>query len=332
MTVETDVLFRAFDPATDYAAAAQMITEAHLHDGIDWLPTAADLEHEWAHGGHFRPEVDARVAVREGGSAGEIVGVATTNWRKRGDKIVHNIEAWVRPAARRHGIGNALFEWAEHHEADRARDGSGGPTDLPHEVGGWADAAVAGPAQLAARRGYRVVRYGMEMVRDLAMPIPEALLPAGLEVRPVRPEDHRRIWAADTEAFRDHWESAERTEADYVWWFTRPTLDTSLWQVAWDGDEVAGSVLTSVYPEENEKLGVKRAWLEHISTGRRWRRRGLASALIASSLRLLIERGLEQAALGVDAENPSGAVRVYERMGFRRYRTGVSYRKDLDLR
>ena len=37
--------------------------------------------------------------------------------------------------------------------------------------------------------------------------------------------------------------------------------------------------------------------------------------------------GLAEAALGVDAENVSGALRVYEAMGFRRARTAANYRK-----
>ena len=162
--------------------------------------------------------------------------------------------------------------------------------------------------------------------------MPEATLPDGLEVRPVRPEQHRTIWDADVEAFRDHFEASVRTEADYEHWISSPTIDTSLWQVAWDGIEVAGSVMTSINAEENEKLGLKIAWLDHISVRRPWRKRGVASALIASTLGILRERGMEIAALGVDAENPTGALRVYEAMGFARHKTGISYRKPLDSR
>lgn len=321
------LMFRSFDPAHDYPAAAELIVEGHRHDGIDWLPTPEVVRHEFEHATNFDPAVDVRVADRNG----RIVGLVTAEWRLRAGKVVHHMEVWVRPTDRRHGVGNALVAWAEDHEADRVARGVGGPPDLPHEVGGWGDQEVAGPAQLAARRGYRVVRYGMDMRRLVADPIPAVPLPAGIEVRPVRPEDHRRIWEADGEAFRDHWEAAERTEADFEWWFTRPNIDTTLWQVAWAGDEVAGSVLTSIDAEENAKLGISRAWLDHISVRRPWRRQGLAASLIASSLRLLQARGIGEAALGVDAENPSGAVRLYERMGFRRHRTGISYRKDLPV-
>ena len=82
-----------------------------------------------------------------------------------------------------------------------------------------------------------------------------------------------------------------------------------------------------IYPAENETLGQRRGWLDHVSVRRPWRRRGLASALIAESLRALADAGMTDAALGVDAENPSGALRVYENLGFRRTRTGVGYRK-----
>ena len=110
-----------------------------------------------------------------------------------------------------------------------------------------------------------------------------------------------------------------------------PELDTSLGQVAWAGDQVAGSVTTLVFPEENATLGISRGWLEHISVRRPGRRRGLASALIARSLRILADRGFRQAALGVDAENPTGALSVYESMGFRRHRVGVAYRKEFTV-
>jgi ribosomal protein S18 acetylase RimI-like enzyme len=148
-------------------------------------------------------------------------------------------------------------------------------------------------------------------------------------VRPVRPEDHRRIWDADTEAFRDHRDPALRTESDFERWFTQPGLDTTLWEVAWEGDEVAGSSLNSIFPRENERLGIKRGWLDHVSVRRPWRRRGVASALIARSMRRFRDLGLEEAILGADAENLTGAVRVYEALGFRRVRTAASYRKPI---
>ena len=67
------------------------------------------------------------------------------------------------------------------------------------------------------------------------------------------------------------------TESDFTTTFARPELDTDLWVVAWDGDQIAGVVQNWIWPEENERLGVKRGWLEHISVRRPWRRRGLGA-------------------------------------------------------
>ena len=82
------------------------------------------------------------------------------------------------------------------------------------------------------------------------------------------------------------------TDNDFRTTFARAELDTDLWVVAWDGDRVAGVVQTWVWGEENERLGVSRGWLEHISVRRPWRRRGLGRAITAASLVKLREHGL----------------------------------------
>ena len=173
------------------------------------------------------------------------------------------------------------------------------------------------------------MRYAFTMihrhVRD-AEPIP---MPDGIELRPVTPDQHRPVFDADDEAFRDHFEYRAATEQDFVATFSQPDIDTSLWKVGWDGDRIAGCVLPYIWKEENETLGVKRAWLESVSTRRPWRRRGLARALIAASLVELRERGIEEALLGVDAENPTGALALYEGLGFEVKLRSMSYRKAL---
>ena len=312
--------FRTFHPDRDYEGLVALIREAHLADGVDWIPTVENLRTEHEHGGEFDPRRDLLLALVDD----TVVGASETNVRTRELGPSHHVEGWVSPAFRRRGLGRALLHWAEARAREVALvDGRTGERSL----GSWPDEAQAGAVALYESEGYAIVRYGFMMVRDLTEPIPELPLPDGLELRPVEPVDHRRIWDADVEAFRDHWDPGERTDADFEGWFASPELDTGLWRVAWDGDEVAGSVMNFIYPAENETLGQQRGWLDHVSVRRPWRRRGLASALIAASMRALRDVGMTEAALGVDAENPSGALRVYENLGFRRTRTGVAYRK-----
>jgi len=132
----------------------------------------------------------------------------------------------------------------------------------------------------------------------------------------VQPEHHRAIFDAENEAFLDHWMARDHTEADFKKLFRRSDIDTDLWVVAWDGDQVAGVVQNWIWPDENETLGIARGWLEHISVRRPWRRRGLGRAITAEALRRLRDAGMTLAALGVDADNPTGALGLYEGLGF----------------
>jgi mycothiol synthase len=138
------------------------------------------------------------------------------------------------------------------------------------------------------------------------------------------------IHAAENEAFRDHWGHREMTHEDLRATLAQPDLDASLWQVAWDGHEIAGVVQNWIWRGENERLGLNRGWLERVSVRRPWRRRGLARALIARSLSQLRVAGLADAALGVDLDNPQDALGLYESIGFRPALRSTAYRRPLD--
>jgi mycothiol synthase len=171
--------------------------------------------------------------------------------------------------------------------------------------------------QLVLAAGFEPVRHGYSMVRPHVDDLPDSELPPGLEIRPVRPEHVRAIWEAGAEAFRDAYGFVEPTDDDYQRFLTDPIeSQTDLWQVAWDGDEVAGQVRAFINDQENRDLGRKRGYTESISVRRPWRRRGVARALIGASIRALRERGMTETALGVDTENVSGALRVYEACGY----------------
>ncbi len=77
------------------------------------------------------------------------------------------------------------------------------------------------------------------------------------------------------------------------------------------GDEVAG-VLAQL-PEAHGRLGLDRL----VGVRPAWRGRGLGLALLHESFRRFRRTGETTVALGVDAENPTGATRLYERAGMR---------------
>ncbi len=69
------------------------------------------------------------------------------------------------------------------------------------------------------------------------------------------PDQHRTIYDAQVEAFRDHWGHREGSEHGFEATYARKELDTSLWAVAWAGDEVAGVVENWIWADENAQLG-----------------------------------------------------------------------------
>jgi ribosomal protein S18 acetylase RimI-like enzyme len=245
---------------------------------------------------------------------GRLVAYVRVGWHDESGMRVYEPIVFLDPAVPAHPIFDALFDLAEGRMAEIA--GAHGPGRKVARTN-VADADAVLEAAIRAR-GYEPVRHFYSMVRPSLDDLPDAPLPAGIEIRDVRPEDMEAIFEAEVEAFRDHWGFVEPGATDRDRFFNDPVeSETSLWRVAWDGPQVAGMVRSYIHTEQNERLGQKRGWVEHISVRRPWRRRGLARALIAASFPLLRERGMTEAALGVDAQNVSGAVSIYERCGFR---------------
>jgi ribosomal protein S18 acetylase RimI-like enzyme len=180
----------------------------------------------------------------------------------------------------------------------------------------WIEDGDVGATSLFAARGYEQVRVYRHMTRPDMDAIDVGTLPQGIEVRTLTPELLPRLWEAAIEAFRDHFGSHDDSPAAYRRWSQDPTVDLSLWVVAFDGDEIAAGVLGYVDPAENEVFGYRRGWTDPVFTRRRWRRQGLASTLLGRCLILLRDRGMTSAQLDVDSANANDALTLYERHRF----------------
>lgn len=176
--------------------------------------------------------------------------------------------------------------------------------------------------------GFSIDRYYHSMSRPLT-DLPERPLPEGITVRAVLPKDYRKIWDASIEAFRDEYGAAEPKEEWYLSYLADPNFQPYLWQVAWDGDKVVGSVQNYISMEENELEGHNRGYTEGISVIREWRGRGVASYLICKSMAMFKAMNLDEVALIADTQNPTGAMRLYTNLGYQAYRTIFDLRKPL---
>jgi GNAT superfamily N-acetyltransferase len=260
----------------------------------------------------------------------EVIGYGRVWWQQieNGPRTYTHF-AFLLPAWRGQGIRRAMLR---HNEARLTEIAKSHPPDIPKALEAWASKVEEDWTAILTSEGYTPIRYGFSMVRPIDKEIPDLPLPEGMEVREVKPDAYGQVWAAAREAFRDHWGFSKTEWADthLQQWMKDPTFKPELWQVAWDGDEIAGMVLNFIDEAENEEYNRKRGYTETICVRRPWRRRGLARALIARSLKMHKALGMTETALGVDAQNPNGALQLYESMGYKVIKEYVTYRKALN--
>ena len=318
--------FRRYRGEADHPAMVAVLNAANEADRLDEHRTVEQMTADYRQLSNCNPYRDVLIAE----VAGQMVAYGRVYWADdTGGGRIYESFCFVDPRFRQRGIGLAML----HHNQRRLRRIASAHQGIePRRLSSGAADSQVGALALLLADGYRPVRYSFDMERPTLDDLPDAPLPEGLEIRPVQPEHLRRIWEADVEAFRDHWGEHDASEESYRRFVANPEFDRSLWQVAWDGEEVAGLVINTIYAEQNARLGKREGWLDSVAVRRPWRRRGLARGLIARSLHLLRERGMSSAALGVDAENPNGALALYESVGFRPVRRYTSLRKPIDAR
>jgi mycothiol synthase len=321
------LFFRRFRGEADYAGMAVVVKQNAEADGLEWAVTAEEMARSYSHLVNCDPQHDMVIIEVEG----EMAGYSRVWWLQEleGQRIYRQL-LFLRPQWRGKGIRRAVLRHNEYRLHEIAEDH---PDDGPRALETWAWDTEVAWASLLQDEGYEGVRYGFSMVRPDLEEIPDLPLPEGVEVRPVAPEQVMAVWGAAREAFRDHW---GYSEDDWSYehlkeWQESPTYEPELWRVAWAGDEVAGMVLSFVDQEENAEYGRLRGYTETICVRRPWRRQGLARALIARSFRAIKERGMTEAALGVDAENTNGALQLYKSMGFGVVKQHTTYRKAMGV-
>ncbi len=317
--------FRGFRGEADYPAMAAVINGSKEADGLDRTHSVEDIARSYRHLVNSDPWRDMLFVEVDG----EVVGYCRVSWIREaeGTRLYRHF-AHLLPEWRTGGLRRAMLRYNERRLCEIAADH---PGDVPRFFEAFSSDREEDWTALLEAEGYKGVRYGFAMVRPDLENIPDLPLPEGLEVRPVEPEHLPLIWAASKEAFRDHWGfSEDEWDQEIATWQESSTFQPHLWQVAWAGDEVAGMVQNFVDEAENAEYGRKRGYTEGICVRRPWRRRGLAKALIARSFRVLRELGMEEAALGVDADNPNGALQLYKSMGFQVVKRYTTYRKPMD--
>lgn len=236
-------------------------------------------------------------------------GAAVQFWqvlREPGDPVVH---AWVRTHPRLEdpvadelagAAWTQLFGWVRQHPPE-------GEGEI--EVRSGCPAGGVAAHRHLATAGFRHERTFWEMIGPVTGPGATPPDLPGLTVHVA--DDHRVLHRVLDDGFAGHyghvsqsfedWYARERTEAGF---------DPDLWFLAaLDGSVAAGMVLS----RRNESAGA--LYVQELATLPAYRRRGIASALLARAFGVAAERGLHQVSLHVDSANDHDAPAVYRRAG-----------------
>lgn len=290
----------------------------------DRIPIVTPLEEflDWNDDPNFSFADDSRVAEVDG----RIVGYGRM-WFRPSDSGQSRafMLGGVEPSYRQRGIGSALLSW----QLERGRELVGsGPDGLPRFVRTQAYEFETDAIALYERHGLRPIRYYDELLRPLDPIEPVPAIP-GIELQPWDNRRNEDLRLLHNLSFADHWGS---TPLDQQAWQHRIEsfgVRTDLSWMALGGDRIVSFSLNAHYPSDEELTGRRDGWVFSLGTDPNYRKMGIASALVIASCHSFAEAGFTHGALGVDSENPTGAYRIYERLGFRPLHRSVQHQIEM---
>ncbi len=243
-----------------------------------------------------------------------------------------DVEGAVHPRLRRRGLGRRVLDWSC--ERGAAAHQEINPT-IPGTLRVGTIATNAGASALLEGAGFEPIRYYSGMTRSLDSDIPMLTAPAGLRLASFDPAYDEATRLAHNEAFRDHWGYQPRDQNYWRQWATgsrafRPHLSFLLLDdAAAAGQPVAAYALCYEYEADVAASGVRDLYIGRVGTRKPWRGKGAASALMSHLLAAAKDAGFETASLMVDAASATGALGLYEGLGFTVRRQRIAYDRPL---
>jgi mycothiol synthase len=291
--------------------------------GEDEITDAAAIRNEWISPG-FDPAEDIRLVFALDGT---LVGYIEV-WMTAKPPVHPWLWGRIHPDYSGLGLGTWLLTWAEKHALKALDDLTPGLRFAPR-IGTYNQATDS--QKLFVDLGYRRIRSNYQMRIALERPPSEPVWPEGITVRTYNPEnDLEAVYLADQDVFRDHFGFVETPievglERFEHFMTSYEGFDPSLWFIAWDGTELAGICLCRPNSFDDPDLG----HINVLGVRRLWRKRGLGLALLQHAFGEFYRRGKRKASLGVDAENLTGALRLYEKAGMHVHRQFELFEKEL---
>ncbi|NET43022.1 MAG: GNAT family N-acetyltransferase [Okeania sp. SIO2B3] len=311
---------RPYRGETDLEAIAQLLNSSEsAHQFHEW-PSPAEMLMQLE-----IPSVDKRrdICLWEDSNR-QVVAIAGLIIPEIGADIAGILWFRVDPQTKSNNLEAQILMWGEKRMGEVGRE-----RNVKVKVLCGAHGDNSQRISLLESCGFEIERYFLTMKRSLTDPIPESEFPEGFTLKHIDSEADAAVWAEMfNQTFIDHWNHQDITIESVKDKLNDPKYQSelSLVAVAPDGT-FAAFCDCQIHPENNELNKRKDGLVSLLGTRRSFRKQGLGRGILLSALKLLKAEGMETAMLYVDADNLSGATRLYESVGFQRVNTQIAYMK-----
>ena len=316
------VSIRPYAGESDLEAIAHLMNTCEEVDRLDEGTSVSELQQEFN-----QPSRDlARDICLWEDAGGKLIGFALLSISEPGEVTDGWLWFRVHPDARCGDVEAAAVVWGE----TRMRE-VGSLRGAPVKLRSWVNAVDADRISVLINCGFKPDRYFCRLVRSLSELIAEPQFPENFTLRLFPGEQDAEAWVEMfNQSFIDHWNHHDLTVEKFKYDLAKPSYRKNLDLIAVAADGTfAAFCYGEISLEECDRTGRNEGWICVLGTRRGFRKIGLGRAMLLALLQRLKVAGVETAILGVDAANPSGALRLYESAGFHKIRDSISYVKDI---
>ncbi len=297
----------------DSQAINRMLLEIEAVDQRSIIDTLEDRQRDFS-APDTNPKTDTLLVLAPNSQAAGMGWIFTP--AEPGQEYVCFLWGEVHPQHRRQGLGEFILSWLE---ARASQILSAFPNDRPHVMRTEIKSDHQDRIDLHESHGFSAVRSSYRMQRDLTLPIDQPDLPPAFRLIDWDTRRNEEALQVFNESFSDHWgfiplpaelwQSVHPEHEDF-----RP--DLSCMVISAKNKELVGISVNKVNRAENQARGSQEGWIMDLGVRQPWRKQGIATAMLNASMQAFKADGLTTAGLGVDTENLTGALRIYERLGF----------------